>query len=194
MGAGVRSECGVCSSSWRQQSDWISPCTAIRDLRCSMRVSRMIKLTSPQVIADPAKLQIGGLKGTLFGWSHWRYYSLAHVGFRFVHRYWVSAHGFLPSLSDPATTLKLDELIDNAQRYKSAPETFHIDASPVVASPATIAPAHTMSAATLPSATATTTTTTPAPAATRKQSISESVLNWVDTTAAHGAERIFNSG
>jgi glycerophosphoryl diester phosphodiesterase/phosphatidylglycerol phospholipase C len=139
-----------------------------------------------QVIANPKNLEIGGLRGTLFGWSHWRYYSLAHVGIRFIHKFWVSAHGSLPSLSDPDTSSRLDDLIDAAQRYKSDPNAFVYndptrDTADIPSSSSTAAvPANTAPP--------------PPPAAVRKQSISESVLTWVDTTAAHGAERLFNSG
>ena len=38
-------------------------------------------LSTRQVEADPSKLRLQGLSGYLFGWSRWRYYSVAHVRF-----------------------------------------------------------------------------------------------------------------
>lgn len=152
-----------------------------------------------EVIQDPAKLQLGGIKGSLFGWSSWRYYSLAHVGIKFVHRYWVSAHGSLPSLSDPSTTTQLDELINAAQRLKSdtskpvrndttpGPSTPAVDDAAAAPSESRSAPHHSVVSDDTP-------VTGPMQfAPQRKQSISESIMTWVDTTAAHGAERLFNS-
>ncbi|GFZ48798.1 hypothetical protein JCM24511_06547 [Saitozyma sp. JCM 24511] len=55
-----------------------------------------------EVVADPSKLVIPGMKGSLFAWSHWRYYSMAHVCAHHLARWYLNAHGDM--LSSPPST------------------------------------------------------------------------------------------
>jgi hypothetical protein len=44
------------------------------------RLRSRLKLLRPkQIIGDSSKLVIPGVRGALFAWSHWRYYSMTHV-------------------------------------------------------------------------------------------------------------------
>lgn len=54
-------------------------------------------------MADPRKLSIGGIRGALFGWSYWRYYSVAHVGYEFTAKRFLSAYGGPLIHFDPTT-------------------------------------------------------------------------------------------
>lgn len=50
-------------------------------------------LADQKAIDQPDKLELTGVKGTLFPWSYWRYYSFAHVIAGFLFTLFLRAHG-----------------------------------------------------------------------------------------------------
>lgn len=59
-----------------------------------------IELMRQQVIEHPEKLALQGMEKYTFPWSHWRYYSVAHVTLSFAFKMFLKAHGSLASPSD----------------------------------------------------------------------------------------------
>lgn len=53
-----------------------------------------------QVVEHPEKLALQGMEKYTFPWSHWRYYSVAHVILSFAFKMFLKAHGSLASCSD----------------------------------------------------------------------------------------------
>jgi hypothetical protein len=116
-----------------------------------------------QIVADPGQLALRGIRGSLFGWSSWRYYSIAHVGIQAFGRYWVGAHGALPSL---------EQLHDYLNTPPLPPPSHH----PV----------------TLDNPPATSATSPDPHVPTRRNSyVPESVLAWVETAAASDTVKKF---
>lgn len=200
-----------------------------------------------QVVSDPAKLPLSGLRATLFGWSSWRYYSIAHVGLKLVSRYWLGAHGSLPSLptppspstiiitssSDSETTRKYgaftidhylaiarDRRASRANETVTAPTTddsrepiaVDHDETPGDVAVRSLTPEHVADDGLTSTAFSTprespalrlddddANTSEPAPpipgrpTPRRDSTLSESIMTWIDTTAARGTERIFTS-
>lgn len=86
-------------------SSRFSPAPALTTLPSPASRPRLHMLKRPrakQVVADPSKLVIPGMKGSLFAWSHWRYYSMAHVCAHHLARWYLNAHGDM--LSSPPST------------------------------------------------------------------------------------------
>ena len=69
----------------------------VGDLRSSSTVSVFNKHPdSRQIVQSPEKLELQGHWKYTFGWSHWRYYSMAHVCANVLAPLVLSAHGSLP--------------------------------------------------------------------------------------------------
>lgn len=50
-----------------------------------------------QIAEEPERLELTGLSRWTFPWSHWRYYSVAHVCANRLAPLFLSAHGALPN-------------------------------------------------------------------------------------------------
>lgn len=78
---------GLLSAVKNEVSPFIVPLAPVVDL--SFRQPRLI----PQVVNDPTKMELTGVKAYWFPWSYWRYYSLAHVIIQLLVALFLRAYG-----------------------------------------------------------------------------------------------------